>query len=105
MYAIIKTGGKQYRIREGDRLQVEKLVAAPGDEIRIDEVLYVSDADGRAHVGAPYVAGASVTARILEQGRLDKILIVKFRRRKHYQRTAGHRQYSTRIEITRIQAQ
>jgi large subunit ribosomal protein L21 len=103
MYAIIKTGGKQYKVKEGDKLKVEKLELAPGADLKITEVLYVSNGETGV-TGAPYVIGASVSARVLEQGRDKKILIVKMRRRKHYRRRQGHRQYQTQIEITKIQA-
>lgn len=102
MYAVIKTGGKQYRVSEGDTLQVEKLTGKPGDEISFDEVLLVAGGEGNAKVGKPIVAGAKVKARILSQERGPKVIVFKMRRRKNYRRKAGHRQPYTRVEITGI---
>lgn len=102
MYAVIKTGGKQYRVAQGDRLQIEKLVGNPGDEVRFDEVLLVGG--DQPKVGAPTVQGASVKAKILGQERGEKIIVFKFRRRKNYRRKNGHRQPYTQIEITGIDA-
>lgn len=101
MYAVIKTGGKQYRVEQGDLLKVEKLDAATGDTLTFDEVLLVADGD-KVQVGAPVLAGAKVTAEVVEQGRHDKIRIIKFRRRKHYRKQAGHRQWYTAVKITGI---
>ena len=103
MYAVIKTGGKQYRIQVGEKLKVEQLKAEPGSEFVIDQVLMVSDGD-KVSVGSPLVAGATVSATVLEQGRHDKIRIFKMHRRKHYQKHQGHRQNYTEIEITGISA-
>lgn len=103
MYAVIKTGGKQYRIQVGEKLKVEQLQAEPGSELVIDQVLMVADGDN-VSVGSPLVEGAKVNAKVLEQGRHDKIRIFKMRRRKHYQKHQGHRQNYTEIEITGISA-
>ncbi len=101
MNVVIKTGGKQYRVSEGDKLDVESLDAAPGDKIEFPEVLLVRDGD-TLKVGTPLVEGAKVTATVLEHGRGEKIRIVKFKRRKQYRRQMGHRQNFTRVEITGI---
>lgn len=101
MHAVIKTGGKQYRVSAGDKLNVESLPGDVGSELEFDQVLMVSDGDDVA-VGEPFVAGARVTAKLLEHGRGEKIRIVKFKRRKHYRRTMGHRQNYTRVEITGV---
>ncbi|MER2512362.1 50S ribosomal protein L21 [Nitrosomonas ureae] len=103
MYAVIKTGGKQYRIQVGEKLKVEQLKAENGSELIIDQVLMVADGD-KVSVGAPLVNGAKVSATVLGQGRHDKIRIFKMRRRKHYQKHQGHRQNYTEIEITGISA-
>jgi len=101
MYAVIKTGGKQYRVAKGDVIFVEKLTSEVGDSIDFDNVLMVGDGND-VKVGAPYIAGSKVTATIAEQTRGKKIEIMKFRRRKHHQKRTGHRQYLTKIEITDI---
>lgn len=103
MYAVIKSGGKQYRVAEGDVLRVEKLNAEAGETIKFDEVLLVADGD-KVEVGAPRVKGGSVSAEVLAQGRARKIEIIKFKRRKDYQRHHGHRQPFTEVRITGIQA-
>ena len=103
MYAIIVTGGKQYRVMKDEVLRVEKLDAEAGANVEINEVLLVGNGDS-VTVGTPTVAGAKVTATIKSHGRLDKIRIVKFRRRKHHRKQMGHRQYFTEIEITGITA-
>jgi large subunit ribosomal protein L21 len=101
MYAVIKTGGKQYRIQVGEKLKVEQLKADSGSELVIDQVLMVADGD-KVSIGSPLVKGATVKATVLGQGRHDKIRIFKMRRRKHYQRHMGHRQNYTEIQITGI---
>jgi len=101
MYAVIKTGGKQYRIRVGEKLKVEKLEVKSGSELIIDQVFMVADGDN-VSIGTPLVKGAMVNATVLGQGRLDKIRIFKMHRRKHYQRHQGHRQSYTEIQITDI---
>jgi len=103
MYAVIKTGGKQYRVSEGDRLKVESLSADAGSDISLDQVLMVGSGDD-VTVGAPLVSNASVSARVLEHGRGKKVRIVKFKRRKHYRRQMGHRQNYTELQITGINA-
>jgi large subunit ribosomal protein L21 len=101
MYAVIKSGGKQYRVSPGDILQVEKLDVAEGQSVELDQVLMVGDDDG-ARIGTPMLAGASVTAMVKSHGRGDTIKVFKMRRRKHYRKTQGHRQHYTKIEITAI---
>lgn len=101
MYAIIATGGKQYRVAEGDLLRIEKLEAEVGSEVVFDRVLMVGSGDD-VRVGAPLVDGGSVTATVETHGRGDKVRIVKFRRRKHYRKQMGHRQYYTAVRITGI---
>lgn len=101
MYAVFRTGGKQYRASEGDRLRLEKLDAEVGDSVEFDEVLMVG-AGADVKVGGPLVAGGKVQGKVVAQGRADKITIIKFRRRKHYKRTRGHRQPYTEVEITSI---
>ena len=98
MYVVIKTGGKQYKVATGEKIKVEQLAAEVGQEIVIDQVLAVgSGADLK--VGAPWVAGATVSAIVLAHGRHDKIRIFKMRRRKHYQKHGGHRQNYTELQI------
>jgi large subunit ribosomal protein L21 len=101
MYAVIRAGGKQYRVAAGQKLKIEKLTAEVGSEVVIDQVLAVGAGDD-VKVGAPVVAGALVKAKILAHGLGDKVKIFKMRRRKHYQKHQGHRQSFTEIEITGI---
>ena len=101
MYAVIKTGGKQYRVATGEKLKIEQIAADIGAEIVLDQVLLVADGDN-LKMGRPLVTGASVQAKVLAQGRGDKVRIFKLRRRKHYQKHQGHRQNFTEIEITGI---
>lgn len=101
MYAVIKTGGKQYKVAKDDVLTVEKLSANAGDSVSLDEVLMVG-AEGDLKVGSPTVSGASVKAEILEQTRGDKIVVFKKHRRKHYRRKNGHRQELSKIRVTEI---
>jgi large subunit ribosomal protein L21 len=101
MYAVIETGGKQYRVAQGDVIEVEKLEAIEGAEVALDRVLMVADGE-QVKIGTPMLAGAKVTAKVRAHGRADKIRIFKLRRRKNYRRTQGHRQYYTQIEITGI---
>lgn len=103
MYAVIKTGGKQYRVAQGDKLRVETLNAAEGDSIELDSVLMVGEGDD-VKIGTPVVANASVTATVVTHGRADKVEIIKFRRRKHHRKQMGHRQNYTLLEITGISA-
>ncbi|MBI4756515.1 MAG: 50S ribosomal protein L21 [Betaproteobacteria bacterium] len=101
MYAVIKTGGKQYRVSAGEKLKVETLVADVGSEVTLDEVLMVGSGD-EVKIGSPRVEGATVKATVLSHGRHPKIKIFKMRRRKHYQRHQGHRQNYTEIRIDAI---
>ncbi len=103
MYAVIQTGGKQYRVSKGDTLRVEKINSEEGTSIDIDKVLMVADGED-IKVGAPYVKGGKVTAKVQEHGRGKKVKIVKFRRRKHHLKRQGHRQWYTELEITGISA-
>jgi large subunit ribosomal protein L21 len=103
MYAVIETGGKQYKVSPGQKLKIEKLETEAGKEVLFDQVLLVA-ADDKISVGVPLVAGAQVTAQVLNHSRHKKIKIIKFRRRKHYDRQYGHRQHFTEVEITGIKA-
>ena len=103
MYAVIKTGGKQYKVSAGEKLKVESLAADVGAEITLDQVLMVADGD-RITMGTPLVAGAAVKATVVGHGRGEKIKIFKMRRRKHYRKTLGHRQNFTEIQINGISA-
>jgi len=103
MYAVIMTGGKQYKVAEGETVRVEKLVAEEGDAVELDKVLLVADGDD-VKIGAPYVEGGKVTATVAAQGRGKKVRIIKFRRRKHHMKRQGHRQAYTELKITGIQA-
>jgi large subunit ribosomal protein L21 len=103
MYAVIATGGKQYRVSEGAVLRVEKLDAVEGASIEFDRVLLVGDGDS-VSVGKPYLDGGRVQATVMSQGKARKVEIVKFRRRKNYRRTKGHRQNFTQVKITGIVA-
>jgi large subunit ribosomal protein L21 len=101
MYAVIKSGGKQYRVESGAKLRVERLAADVGAAVSFDQVLLVGEGDA-VKVGAPLVAGALVKATVLGQGRDDKVRIFKLRRRKHYQKSQGHRQSYTEVRIDDI---
>lgn len=101
MYAVVKTGGKQYRVSAGTKIKIEQLTADVGSEVTLDQVLMIA-ADGDVKLGSPLLAGATVKAKVLSQGRGDKVRIFKMRRRKHYRKTQGHRQNFTEIEITGI---
>ncbi len=103
MYAVIRSGGKQYRVSEGDRLRVEKIPAAVGETVEFDEVLLVGDGSD-IRIGEPRLEGSKVSAEVLEQGRDRKVEVVKFKRRKNYRRHHGHRQMYTEVRITGIQA-
>ncbi len=102
MYAIIKTGGKQYRVSEGETLKVEKLELATGEAVEFDALLVANGEDVK--IGAPIVDGAKVTAEVVNHGRAKKVTIVKFHRRKHHRKQAGHRQWFTEVKITGISA-
>jgi len=103
MYAVIATGGKQYKVTKGETLRVEKLDGDEGETVKLDRVLMVADGD-KISVGTPVLDKASVTAKITAQGRGDKVEIIKFRRRKHSRTQMGHRQGFTEIEVTEIKA-
>ncbi|TCT18110.1 50S ribosomal protein L21 [Thiobaca trueperi] len=103
MYAVIQTGGKQYRVSEGDIVKVEKLTAEEGASIDFDQILMVADGDA-VKVGTPYLAGGRVTATVASHGRAKKVKIIKFRRRKHHLKHQGHRQWFTALKITSISA-
>ena len=103
MYAVFKTGGKQYRASEGDVITVEKIEAEKGATVELDEVLMVGEGED-VKVGAPYLEGGKVTATVLDHGRREKIKIIKFKRRKHHLKRQGHRQWYTELEITGISA-
>jgi len=103
MYAVVQTGGKQYRVAEGDTLKVEKIAAEAGATVELDQVLMVADGEA-IKVGKPYLNGGSVTATVKSHGRGKKIKIVKFRRRKHHLKRQGHRQWFTELEVTGIDA-
>ncbi len=101
MYAIIKTGGKQYKVSEGDLLQVETLAANEGESVEFDQVLMVVNGD-KAQVGSP-ITGTKVTAEVVTHGRHKKVKILKFKRRKHHMKRMGHRQNFTQVKITKIE--
>lgn len=103
MYAVIVTGGKQYKVAEGEYLKVEKLEVPTGESITFDRVLLVANGE-QVNIGTPVVDGAKVTAEVISQGRHDKVRIIKFRRRKHHMKRQGHRQWYTEIKITGISA-
>lgn len=102
MYAVIRTGGKQYRVCEGDTLRVEKLDVSEGEAVEFDQVLALGDGEA-LEVGVPLVEGGKVSATVKSHGRHKKIRIIKFKRRKNYLRHQGHRQYYTEVEITGIE--
>ena len=101
-YAIIKTGGKQYRVSVGDMLDVEKLAVEPGSEIELEEVVAVSK-DGKVSLGQPLVEGAKVVAQVHEHNKDRKVRVFKYKKRKHYRRTRGHRQSFTALRIDAIE--
>jgi large subunit ribosomal protein L21 len=103
MYAVIKAGGKQYRVASGEKLKIEQIAADVGAEIVLDQVLMVADGEA-VTLGTPLLAGARVKAKVVAQGRGDKVRIFKMRRRKHYRKSQGHRQNYTEIEILGIAA-
>jgi large subunit ribosomal protein L21 len=103
MYAVFKTGGKQYKVAQGDKLRIEKLPANVGETVTFEEVLLIGGGEA-IKIGAPLVAGAKVEAKIVAQDRAKKIIVFKFRRRKNYRRKNGHRQPFTALEITGIKA-
>jgi large subunit ribosomal protein L21 len=103
MHAVIKTGGKQYRVVTGEKLKIEQIPADVGTEITLDQILMVGEGES-VLIGTPFLTGASVKATVLSQGRHDKVMIFKMRRRKHYQKHQGHRQNYTEIRIDTIVA-
>jgi large subunit ribosomal protein L21 len=103
MYAVFKTGGKQYRATTGDVLNVEKIEAEKGATVELDQVLMVGEGED-VKVGTPFLDGGKVTATVVDHGRHEKVRIIKFKRRKHHLKRMGHRQYFTTIEITGIDA-
>jgi large subunit ribosomal protein L21 len=102
VYAIIRTGGKQYRVTEGDTIYVESLTAPVGEKVTLGEVLLVGGTDGEAKVGSPLLEKASVAATVVESGRDHKVRVFKYKKRKHYRRTRGHRQGYTALRIDGI---
>ncbi len=103
MYAVFKTGGKQYRATTGDVIKVEKIEAEKGATVELDQVLMVGEGED-VQVGTPFLKKGKVTATVLDHGRREKIKVIKFKRRKNYRRQMGHRQYFTQLEITGIEA-
>ena len=101
MYAVFQSGGKQHRVTEGQTVRLEKLELEVGASVDFDNVLMIADGEN-INVGAPYISGGKVTAEVVSQGRGDKVKIVKFRRRKHSRKQAGHRQWFTEVKITGI---
>ena len=101
MYAVFQSGGKQHRVSEGQTVRLEKIELEVGSSVDFDNVLMIADGEN-INVGAPYIAGGKVTAEVVSQGRADKVKIVKFKRRKHSRKQAGHRQWFTEVKITGI---
>lgn len=101
MFAIVETGGKQYKVQQGSVLRVEKIEAAVGDQVVLDKILGV-DSDGAFQVGTPYLSGARVTAEVLKQGKAKKILVFKYKAKKNYRRRQGHRQLFTELIVREI---
>ena len=102
MYAIVRTGGKQYRVQAGDTLYLERVDVPVGETLSLDEVLLVGDENG-AQVGAPRLASARVSATVIEQGRDAKVRVFKYKKRKHYRRTRGHRQSFTAVKVDKVE--
>jgi large subunit ribosomal protein L21 len=101
MYAVIESGGKQHRVEPGELLRLEKLNASEGETVNFDKVMMIGEGEN-IQIGTPFVDGGAVTAEVVSHGRGDKITIIKMRRRKHYRRQAGHRQYFTEVKIKEI---
>ncbi len=104
MYAIVETGGKQYKLAEGDVVKVELIKGEVGEQVNLDRVLLVKSSEDNIQVGSPVVAGATVAVKILEHGRHKKILVMKYKKRKDYRRKNGHRQCYTQIRVEKISA-
>lgn len=104
MYAIMKTGGKQYKVGEGNIIKVEKLPAEVGEKITFEEIIFLTDGEGNVKIGDPHISGAKVIAEVLEQGRDKKIVVYKYKKRKNYHKKQGHRQPFTRIKIEKIES-
>jgi large subunit ribosomal protein L21 len=100
-YAIIRTGGKQYRVAQGDTLKVEKLDGKPGDEVKLNDVVFAKN-DGKAVAGQPQISGATVTAEVVRQLRAPKVIVFHMRQKKVYKKTQGHRQWLTELRIKQI---
>ena len=103
MFALIETGGKQYRVAEGTILKVEKLEAEEGSMVVLDKILLLSDNDGTVNVGKPLVEGATVTAKVIKQGRGKKVIVYKYKKRKNFHKKQGHRQSYTKLVIEKIE--
>ncbi|MDA0271670.1 MAG: 50S ribosomal protein L21 [Proteobacteria bacterium] len=101
MYAVIESGGKQHRVEPGEVLRLEKLDASEGETVNFDKVMMIGEGEN-IQIGTPFVDGGAVTAEVVSHGRGDKVTIIKMRRRKHYRRQAGHRQYFTEVKIKDI---
>ena len=101
MFAVLNTGGKQYKVSQGDLIEVEKLKINTGDTVTLDQVLMVGEGEN-IEVGSPYVSGCKVTGEVVEQGKGTKIIVFKKKRRKNYRRKNGHRQFFTQLKITEI---
>lgn len=104
MYAIMKTGGKQYKVGEGNIIKIEKLPAEVGEKITFEEIIFLTDGEGNVKIGDPHISGAKVIAEVLEQGRDKKIVVYKYKKRKNYHKKQGHRQPFTRIKIEKIES-
>ena len=102
MYAVVSNGGKQYRVKIGQLLKLEKLEKLPGELVLLDKVLLVGETDAEVQAGCPYLDKATVQAEVVRHGRAKKIRVIKFKRRKNYMKTQGHRQHFTEVKITKI---
>lgn len=103
MFAVIKTGGKQYKVAEGDKIKIEKIEVEENAKVEFSDVLLIFDETGKnVKIGSPFVKGAMVEGKVLKQGRSDKIIVFKYKPKKRYQKKAGHRQFFTGVEITKI---
>ena len=104
MFAVVKTGGKQYRVTPGDVIVVEKIIGETGDKVKLDQILMIDEGEKELKIGSPIVEGVAVNCIVLDQSRTDKILVFKKKRRKRYKKTQGHRQWFTEVKITGINA-